>query len=167
MFFSHRLIPMLLLSILLAGCATAPHLDTAGVNQTITPDAAAADIHAAQGRKVQWGGTIITSSNLRQTTQIEVLGYPLQDNGRPDTTAVAQRRFLVLYNGYLETVDYAAGRLLTVVGQVAERRPGKIGDADYLYPVVTAQQLYLWPKQTEYYYNEPAFHFGIGIGIGL
>lgn len=162
-----RVILLSLLGAVLVSCATAPTFDTAGVDKTVTPASAVAEIGAVRGQKVQWGGAILASDNLAQTTQLEVLGYPLEDNGRPITTVAAQRRFLVLYDGYLETADYTAGRLLTVVGQVTEVRKGKVGQADYQYPVVSAQQLYLWPQESDYYYREPAVHFGIGVGIGL
>jgi outer membrane lipoprotein len=151
----------------LVGCATTPKFQTAGVDKNITPSSPTSEILAVKDRRVQWGGTIVGTTNLRDKTQIEVLGYPLEESGRPDTDAAALRRFLVLYNGYLESVDYAPGRLLTAVGSIAEAREGKVGGSDYLYPVIAAEQLYLWPGQRYYDYREPVFHFGIGIGIGL
>jgi outer membrane lipoprotein len=125
------------------------------------------EILAVKDRRVQWGGTIVGTTNLRDATQIEVLGYPLEESGRPDTARGALRRFLVLYNGYLESVDYAPGRLLTAVGSITKAREGKVGGSDYLYPVVAAEQIYLWPSERYYDYRQPVFHFGIGVGIGL
>lgn len=153
--------------VLLFGCTTAPKLDTAGVDQTVTPGSPIKEILAAQGRRVQWGGSIISSINLRDTTQIEVLGYPLEQSGRPATNQAELGRFLVLYDGYLETVDYAPGRLLTVVGTLVEIREGTVGKADYRYPLIAAEQLHLWPQEEAHDYRGPQFHFGIGVGIGL
>jgi outer membrane lipoprotein len=157
-----------LLAFVLSGCATGSKFNTAGVDKSVTPGSPTGDILAVKGRRVQWGGTIIGTTNLKDATQIEVLGYPLEDNGRPEIDSAALRRFLVLYNGYLESVDYAPGRLLTAVGSIVEAREGKVGGTNYLYPVVAAEQLYLWPRERYYdYYREPTFHFGIGVGIGL
>lgn len=150
---------------LLAACATGPKLDTAGVDKRITPGLPTRDILALQGSRVQWGGTIVESTNLADATQIEVLGYPLDASGRPEPESPALRRFLVMKKGYLETADYAPGRLVTVVGPIMAAREGRIGKSEYLYPVVEAQQLFLWPKAS--LFSEPQFHFGIGIGIGI
>jgi outer membrane lipoprotein len=156
---------VLLCSGLLCACATGPSLDLSRVDTAVTPASPLSTILAERGRIVQWGGVIVGSTNLPDTTQIEVLGYPLDARGRPNTAARALRRFLVLREGYIETVDYAPGRAVTVVGSILEARQSEIGGADYLYPVIAAQQLHLWPQAEPY--REPAFHFGIGVGIGL
>ena len=163
-----QIVLTLLFIVLLSSCTTAPKLDTAGVDQTITPAFPIKEMLAVQGRRVQWGGSIIASTNLRDMTQIEVLGYPLEQSGKPDTNQADLGRFLVLYDGSLETFDYAPGRLLTVVGPIVEVREGTVGRSDYRYPVIAAEQLYLWPREEERpYYREPRFHIGIGVGIGL
>lgn len=151
---------------LAAGCASVPHtLDTSGVNPLLTPGKVLSDPVAARGNKVLWGGVIVASRNLKDVTQLEVLAHPLDEHsGRPDTAAPARERFLALQAGYLETADYAQGRLLTVVGTVRETREGMVGEAKYVYPVITASQVYLWPKDSGIR-TEPQIHFGIGIGI--
>jgi outer membrane lipoprotein len=53
---------------------------------------------------------------------------------------------------------------VTVVGAVTGNRTGKVGEAQYIYPVVFASRLYLWPPETQHS-SDPQFHFGIGIGI--
>jgi outer membrane lipoprotein len=53
---------------------------------------------------------------------------------------------------------------VTVVGTVSETRDGKIGEARYVYPVLTATRVHLWPKESAQS-SEPRVHFGIGIGI--
>jgi outer membrane lipoprotein len=156
---------VLLCSGLLCACATGPRFDLSRVDTAVTPASPLSTILAERGRVVQWGGVIVDSTNLPDATQLEVLGYPLSERGRPITTARALRRFLVRQEGYLETVDYAPGRALTVVGPIVEARASEIGGADYLYPVIAAQQLYLWREAEPY--REPVFHFGIGVGIGL
>lgn len=146
----------------LAGCATPFDVGTA--DRQTTPQQAAADISALRGRTVAWGGIIVNARNLRDATQIEVLGYPLDPDHRPDTTAAPLGRFLALYPGYLETADYNAGRQLTVVGTLTETREGTVGEARYLYPVVATTRLHLWPKDRRQP-SDPQIHFGIGIGI--
>ena len=148
--------------LVLAGCAT-PY-DIGLADRQTTPEETAKNIKAVQDRMVAWGGVIATAKNMKDKTELEVVGYPLDSENRPDNDAKPIGRFIVTQSGYLETADYAPGRLITVVGTVTETRAGAVGEAKYVYPVVTVNRLHLWPR-----YNggrsEPSFHFGLGVGI--
>jgi outer membrane lipoprotein len=146
------------------GCAT-PAFEVGGdVDRASTPRAVALDPVAARDRTVAWGGVIVATANLKDSTQIEIVGYPLDDHNRPKRDADQVGRFLVLHPGYLESADYAAGREITVVGKVAGTRAGTVGEAAYVYPVVETRRMHLWPKPGRER-TEPSIHFGIGIGI--
>jgi len=156
-----------LLGIALAACATGPNLDTTGVDPTVTPARAATDINAARNQRVQWGGVIVQTRNLKDITQLEVLGYPVDSKGRPQRNQAPQHRFLALHSGYLETADYAPGRMVTVVGTVTGTEEGKVGEARYVYPAVNAEQIYLWPRESDYSgRSDPTFHIGVGVIFG-
>ena len=109
-------------------------------------------------------GVIVATDNLAEHTRIEVLGYPLSSgSARPKTDNAAQGRFIIHQQGYLETVDYAPGRVVTVSGILADIESGAVGDAAYEYPVVQAEELHLWKTQK---YTQPSnVHFGIDIVI--
>lgn len=149
-------------AIVLVACSTAPPLDTQGVNRALSASGAARQPTRVAGQRVVWGGAIVQARNLRDRTELEVLAYPLDAGLAPDTSAPAQGRFLADKPGYLETVDYAPGREVTVVGTVRGVRPGKVGAATYRFPVVTVQQLYLWPARPGWRSNA---HFGVGVGV--
>ena len=155
---------VLALAALLSACAS-PRFDTAGVDMQLTPRAAAAD--SAQGTEVVWGGLIVASRNLSDATELEVLGYPLDREQRPQIDKPAQGRFLAIQSGYLEPADYANGRAITVKGRVEATRRGKIGEAGYTYPVVEAAQIELWPQEPVRAWGGSRVNFGIGIGIGF
>lgn len=157
-----RLLIAVSLLLQLAACGTTPQLDTRGVDPRITTRQAVATPDALRGRKILWAGVIVQGSNQQDSTQLEVLAYPLRYNNRPDTYAAPLGRFLIVQHGYLETVDYAPGRALTVVGTLDGVRRGKVGEADYDYPVVLSQQLHLWPA-ADSTYSDPQVHFGVGI----
>jgi outer membrane lipoprotein len=159
-----RLLALLSLSVVVAGCASTPPLNMEGADTTLTPGQVAANPEAMRGRRVAWGGTIVATHNLKDTSEVEVLGYPLQASGRPDTGADAQHRFLVVRSGYLESADYRAGRLISAVGVLAGSRSGRIGDAPYTYPVLQADELYLWPREASGRSGSNV-HFGVGIGV--
>lgn len=148
--------------VLLAGCAAGPRFELAGVDTALTPREAIGDIERYRGRKVQWGGVIVSSHNLKDATQLEVLAYPLTDEGRPKTDEEARGRFLAMYPGYLETVDFAPGRLITIVGTLKGTRTGTVGEMPYTYPVVQMEQRRLWNAAEPR--TNPRFHFGIGVG---
>ena len=148
--------------LLVAGCAT-PY-DIGNADPRVTPVEAAKDVAGMLNHTVAWGGLIAAAKNLKDQTELEVVGYPLDTENRPDSNAAPTGRFLAIQPGYLETADYAPGRLITVVGTVTETRRGTVGEAPYVYPVVAASQLRLWPKPTGDR-REPGFHFGIGVGI--
>jgi outer membrane lipoprotein len=156
-----RLWLLLLSVVMLAACASTPEFNTEGVNMNLTPKMAAAEREALKGKQVLWGGVIIASTNLKEATQLEILAYPLDDSQRPNTSDKALGRFLALQPGYLETTDYAQGRQITVKGMLGETRTGRVGESEYIYPVVNINQLYLWPKEGEYI--EPQIQFGIGV----
>lgn len=146
----------------MAGCATTPEFDTAGVNSAITPRQAAEQINQYKGQKVLWGGLIVNSSNTAHGTQFEILAYPLDNSHNPQTDQPTQGRFIANATQYLETLDYAQGRLLSIVGTLQETKTGKIGEAEYVYPVVTIEQQFLWAPQSSQSV-EPSVHFGVGV----
>ena len=147
----------------LAACATSPNFDTAGIDTSLTPQQAVAGNQAIQGEPVLWGGVVINSTNLKDSTQLEILAYPLDSNQRPNRQQEPLGRFLAVHEGYLETTDYAQGRLITVRGIIFDNRIGNVGEAEYTYPVVNINQLHLWSKQSGS--TESQVQFGIGIMI--
>ena len=149
-------------TLLMGGCVT-PY-DIGNADPRLTPTEAAKDVAGMLNHTVAWGGVIATAKNLKDKTELEVVGYPLDSENRPDRDAKPTGRFLVIQSGYLETADYAPGRLITVVGTATETRTGTVGQAKYVYPVVVATKRRLWPKPSSER-REPGFHFGIGVGI--
>jgi len=99
--------------------------------------------------------------NLKDATQIEVLTYPLNSLFRPQLDRPAGARILVRQPGFLEPANYARGRKITLLGTLSKVTPGRIGEADYRYPVVLAEQLKLWSNTD----TRTRFSFGLGIRL--
>lgn len=155
----------LAIGLLLGACATTPTFDTLGADTSLIPAEAAQQQDSLAGRPVAWGGVIIQSTNLQDKTRLEILAYPLDSDNRPDTNASPTGRFLAERPGYLETVNYAPGRLVTVVGPLEGTRTGRIGEIEYTYPVIEVRRMQLWRPAAEYYSSEPQVRFGIGVGV--
>jgi len=145
--------------LLLAGCTSGAKLPS--LKGQLTPKAAVAN--SASKQSIIWGGVIIKATNLATTTRLEVLAYPLDKQHHPKTNDDAEGRFIVEKEGYLETADYAARRLITVHGQIKSIEKGKVGEADYDFPLVKAAEIHLWPKASQQKDRESRIRFGFGV----
>jgi len=150
--------------LVLIGCATtkAPY-ERDGVSVTLTPEQVASEPESAKGTVI-WGGVIVSSINLVDRTQFEVLAYPLDNYQRPDTEKKSLGRFLLQSPDYVETKNYAPGREVTAIGTLQGITKGEINDAKYEYPTVTVNDVYLWNRDNSH--EKPRFIFGIGLNFG-
>ncbi len=153
----------LVLTGLLMSCSTTPVFDTQQIEPGLTPPMVLAEPNMHTGKLALWGGTILDTRNLTDSTQIEVLAYPLNSSQRPMQDQKPQGRFIIKHSGYLEPSIYAQGRWVSVSGEVSDIQTGKVGETEYQYPVIQAQKLHLWSQP--YDRSRGTFHFGIGIGI--
>lgn len=155
-----------LAAIMLAtACASHPPFEDAAVATSLTPEAVLAKPLQSKGSLVLWGGTIVAARNLEGYTELEVLSYPLKENQRPDLEQVPQGRFKARRPGYLETVDFAPGRQVTVKGQVNEPVTGSVGETSYQFAVIDVQQIELWARHNSLE-SRPQVYFGLGVVIG-
>jgi outer membrane lipoprotein len=157
--YSRKFFTLSLATLLLAGCASGPKLPS--LEDQPTPKAVAAN--PASEQSIIWGGVIIKATNLATTTRLEVLAYPLDKQHHPKTNDDAEGRFIVEKEGYLETADYAARRHITVHGQINSIEKGKVGEADYDFPLVNATEIHLWPKASQQKDRESRIRFGFGV----
>ncbi|MFN3741033.1 MAG: Slp family lipoprotein, partial [Thermodesulfovibrionales bacterium] len=78
--------------------------------------------------------------------------------GRPEDTDLSRGMFMIKYEGYLDPAIYTKGKPITAVGEVSGVIPGKIGEMEYKYPLITSKNLYLFEKA-----RDIPVRFGIGI----
>lgn len=156
-----RFATTLLVILLLSGCAQLPKFDTSDVDKNLLPTQVGADIKAHRGKNVMWGGAILSGKNLKGSTRLEVLAYPLDSDGWPQRDQKPLGRFILSQQGYLETADYAKGRIITVVGTVSGVEKGKVGDSAYTFPVIQVRQLHLWDRSDRK--TGTRFQFGVGV----
>ncbi|MBX2883248.1 MAG: Slp family lipoprotein [Granulosicoccus sp.] len=137
-------------------------IDHKKVTLKSTPDRILGAENTPSG-KVLWGGIILSSVNLENGTQIEVLSYPLDHRQLPRVTRQSTGRFVVFHPDYLETTDFSDGRLVTVLGSITGTGQGTLGEARYRYATMTAEDIYLWREDG----SDVAPAFSVGIGINL
>jgi outer membrane lipoprotein len=153
---------ILIMAAALQACSSQPVIPAA--NRTITPRQAVSMQPSEHDYILQWGGVIIETKNLREATEIQILAYPLDENGRPDTNANSIGRFIAQKPGYLEGVEYRVGREVTASGRFSMIRQGRIADSDYPFPILLSNDVTLWPQRRTK--SKPRIHFGFGASSG-
>ena len=155
-------LPLALLG--LGACATPPLATPDPAGPQITPRAAV--VEGLPSTEQLWGGVIVGVQNRVDDTLLEVVSYPLR-NQEPQTARMTDGRFRLEVGGFLDPVDYRNGRRITARGSVQRTEAGRIGEVDYVFPVMVASDLYLWPGVAAPERRSGGVSFGIGIGIGL
>jgi outer membrane lipoprotein len=122
----------------------------------------AANPEASVGKVILVAGTIIETKNLPQGTHLEILQFPANRQGYPQTDKPSGGRFLVLAPTYLEPAIYRPGRAITVAGEVTGQRELPLGGTTYRYPALVPRELHLWQEG----YQGPRLQIGFGFGFG-
>jgi outer membrane lipoprotein len=158
------ILPTILLG--LAACAPAPIYKVAPGTLAATPMQVAQTPERFSRGQVIWGGRVVGVRNLPDHSEIEILAYPLDASQRPAFNAGASGRFLAIVPGYAEPMNYPGGAPITVNGQLAGTRAGKVGEADYVFPLVQVAQSHVWTPD-EMRSGHPNVSFGLGVGVGI
>ena len=165
--YSHKLPIIISFFLVISACAT-PVFESPKINKKLTYSVALNNFDSMKGQYLMWGGTVLSGENLKDTTELEVLAYPLDGYGEPIKDSNSYGRFLVVKQGYLELGEYAKDRNITVMAQLKSLRKDKVGDSAYQYPIVEVEQIKLWPVEPTVIYDDynSRFQFGIGIHHG-
>ena len=129
----------------LAGCATVPPQIAGTDFAPLTPKQVASQ--NTRGERVRWGGEIIKVEPKPDSTCFEVLSRELYSDARPSRHEGSDGRFIACSKGFYDPAVYTKGRELTVVGQVAGTEQHPVGDFNYTYARVDADNVYLWPHR--------------------
>ncbi|MCL4537535.1 MAG: Slp family lipoprotein [Nitrospirae bacterium] len=144
---------------LLLGCAHVVSKELRDMaDKGIAPMDIMKDPDAYRGRLVIIGGLIASSINTPEGTYIEVVQKPLDYRGRPEDTDISHGRFIILYEGYLDTAIYSHGREVTVAGEVIGKMIRPLGQIQYPYLLLKSKELHLF---------EPSYGVPIRFGIGI
>ena len=148
---------------LLAGCATPVFKNVTAV--PTTPADVAVEPERYHDADILWGGKILGVRNLADSTEVDIVAYPIDYAQRPDQNAPTQGRFILALAGYVEPLDFPAGRFVTLHGRLQGTRSRTIEDRDLVYPLVVEANVHLWP--VNFPYDQPQVSFGLGVGVGI
>ena len=126
----------------IAGCAAPVFRDTSGV-VAIAPLDVQASPSRFHGARVLWGGRIVAISLVPGASEVEVLAYPLDRDLQPRPDLPPLGRFILILPSLADPSVYAAGRHLSVLGQIAGVR--HIEQPNYDFPMLEASEVNVWP----------------------
>ena len=120
--------------------------------RNVPPQVLSSNPAAYKGKTIILGGIIAKTTVTREGTIIEAVFVPVDHNGYLKNR-IATGRYLAVWprsSGILDPLIYKPDKLITVAGTFSGTKPGKIGKASYTFPVITAEQIFLW-KEPRYY----------------
>ncbi len=159
-----QLLSVIPLILLVSGCAHVISKDIrANSDLSLTLRQVLENPDEFKGKSVVWGGEIIEVVNQEDgATEIEIFQRPLDFRGEPNQTAASEGRFLVRADEFLDPYVYWRGRKFTVAGEITGEEMRKLGEMEYLYPLLRSKQIYLWQvydSMYPYYYSYPWWGF--------
>ncbi len=155
-----RLFLVLVAAFGLSACSSLPEELNASTEQVVTDYKAFAESQGELTNDVRLGGIIAKVDNFKDKTRLEIVNLPINKSGKPDIDQEPTGRFAVYFDGYLEPVAFSQGRLVTIVGKGAGEEEGKIGEHEYVFPLVKGQGYRLWKiEERVRMYDSPTYFY--------
>ena len=139
---------LVLTSLFMLGCQAAPKLPVPKPNPPVTAVQEKPGAYTSQ--RVTWGGVILATEAKQNGTEIIILAKRLDSVTRPIESDTTLGRFIANLKGFIDPAVYAPGRELSVSGAITGTENRKVGEYDYLYPVVSVDSHHLWRVQIKY-----------------
>jgi outer membrane lipoprotein len=146
--------------LVLSGCSVISPEVRRDVTRDITVMAVQSNPDMYRGRKVIWGGSIISLKNLKEFTVIQVLQHPLDVRDRVRTRKESSGRFLVVVSGYRDSEIYKKEKEIIVAATLDGVRVEKINEMEYAYPVLKPIEMKLFEPfdESDYDRSYPLHH---------
>ena len=105
--------------------------------------------------EVRWAGVILDTRPEDGHTCFEILSRQLEKSMRPKNTDQSDGRFIACKTGFYDPEVFKKKREVTLTGRILHVDKRKIGDYDYLFPIVDIEFMTLWPvrRYRPYYYG--------------
>jgi outer membrane lipoprotein len=156
----------LLLALMLVACAPEPIYKNVPNAIAAPPALVAQAPERYAGGDVIWGGQVVQVTTFANHSEIELLAYPLDSSQRPQMNDIGNGRFIAVMPGFVEPLNFPPGALITISGKLNGSRVGAIGEASYVFPLVSVGQSHVWtPKEMNQGRNN--VQFGVGVGVGI
>lgn len=154
---------MIFSALLLQACSSLP----VAIKDAPVPDIkyaeAISSIDSYRNYRVRWGGTIIQVDNEENLSRLQILYYPLDSFGRPQTGEQTEGRFVLETTEFYDPAVYRRNAQITAAGLLKGSTILKVGNKTLTVPVIEIQQVHLWPERTRSDYR---YDYGYGFGYG-
>ncbi|WP_367988576.1 Slp family lipoprotein [Vibrio sp. NTOU-M3] len=145
--------------ILLSACSTLPE-NLKADSMPVTTDYQAWNSGSIKSDSmIRLGGMIADVRNLADKTRVEVVNIPIDKTGRPNIDTEPSGRFVAYIDGFVDPVTFAKGRLVTVLGAASGTEKGKVGQYDYIFPVMKGVGYHLWRVEERVIVNDFNSHY--------
>lgn len=114
------------------------------------------------GKTARWGGIITNVENKPEQTLIEVVYFPLNHYGKPNTGEETPGRFKAVINRFVDPIMFEEGRTISFVGEVGKPLAGMVGEQPYMFPALVVDNYHLWRRQQVYDTSAVFFDFYSG-----
>ncbi|MDO6568684.1 Slp family lipoprotein [Alteromonas sp. 1_MG-2023] len=149
--------------VLFAGCAIVPEsVEVPEGTELVSYTKAVTSGANAQGKTARWGGIIMGVENKPNKTFIELVHFPLNNYGKPNSNGETVGRFKVQIDGFVDPIIFEEGRSATFVGKLVPPTAGMVGEQPYMYPTILADDYHMWRKQDVYDVNMYYFDYATG-----
>lgn len=154
---------IVLLALLLTGCASVPD-SIKGLSSMPQQDLRRV-LNAPQlyiGQESRFGGQVVTITNMKDKTRVEIVTHPLDSYAKPLRDSVSEGRIYADVQGFLEPADLN-NRWITVIGTIKGTEEGLINQARYVFVVLNVSGFQRWREiQTVVQPMDPWITYGPG-----
>lgn len=146
---------LLLLSLGLAGCSSLPKSIRDSPAKELSLIEATAD--KSIGTNIRWGGEVVRVENKNAQSLLEIVAYPLNHYGKPQTGKDSQGRYVARSEEFYDPEVYEKGTLITIVGRVAGAEKRKVDQRSLLMPVIDITESHKWRPTQQRHYQDPFY----------
>lgn len=158
-----RPLVLLAFAMLATGCAMVPDdLSVPDGTNLVSYNKAVTGGDGVVGQKARWGGVIVGVENKNNKTFVEIVNFPLNSYGRPNTNDETIGRFKVEMDGFVDPIHFEEGRAMTFLGEVKRPIAGMVGEQPYMYPVLKGSNFHLWKESSNTYIQPMFFDYRLG-----
>ncbi|TRW98019.1 Slp family lipoprotein [Candidatus Methylobacter oryzae] len=136
---------LLIICLLLNACANLPTAIKNPPSNDISYTQAIQNVAGYKDAPVRWGGIITDVENEQNFTQVQVLYYPLDWEGEPETDKPNAGRFVFKTQEFLDPAVYTKNTEITVAGTLIGDIERTVGKKVMRLPLISATTIYRWP----------------------
>ncbi|MEO7859063.1 MAG: Slp family lipoprotein [Nitrospirales bacterium] len=170
---THTILSILCLSVMFAGCShynVIPERLENQVNHSLKFTQIRENPEKNKGELLVVGGEVLSINRKQDTTRIEVLQLPLNDDFTPaNQRTQTQGRFIALSKGKdpLDPAVLEKGKAISIVGEIIGSETIQVGEDEKKVPVFGIKDLTIWDEARYWGRGYSGYGWGRGYPAGF